>query len=156
MDATMTIGQLARKAGVGVETVRYYQRRGILDRPTAVGSRPRRYAQAALATLLYVRRARDLGFTLAEIGELLELRENPEDFCVEGTRTAERKLVQIEKKIGELKAMRRELTRGIEACRKQGGGTSCPGHALLQNGATPSSNGRKPNSKSGHKERDRK
>lgn len=128
----MTIGQLARQAGVGVETIRYYHRRGILKRPPGVGPRPRRYAQAALSTLLYVRRAQRLGFTLAEIGELLELRENPEAFCKEGTQTAERKLAQIESKIAELKAIRRELKRGIAACREAGGGAACPGHALLK------------------------
>ena len=70
---TMTIGALAQSAGVGVETVRYYQRRGLLPQPARSYGTIRRYGPDDAARLRFIRRAQELGFTLDEIGELLEL-----------------------------------------------------------------------------------
>ncbi len=127
MTPSMTIGRLAREAGVGVETVRYYERRGILKRPSASGRRPRHYPEQALATIQYIKRAQSLGFSLSEIGELLALRDDPESFCEEGRPVVEQKVTEIDRKIAELKAIRRELVRGMKSCRELGGGERCPG-----------------------------
>ncbi len=131
MTPSMTIGRLAREAGVGVETVRYYERRGILKRPSASGRSPRHYTEQALATIQYIKRAQSLGFSLSEIGELLALRNDPDSFCEEGRPVVERKLEEIDRKIAELKAIRRELLQGMKACRNLGGGDQCPGLARL-------------------------
>jgi MerR family mercuric resistance operon transcriptional regulator len=134
MAQARTIGGLAREAGVNVETIRYYERRGILKRPVGGGRGPRHYPEQALTTLQYVKRTQGLGFSLAEIGELLALRSDPDAFCEEGRQVVEQKLEAIERKISELKAIRRELKRGMKACHDSGGGSHCPGIA----GLTPS------------------
>ena len=73
----LSIGQLARRAEVGVETVRYYERRGLLQEPQRRQSGYRQYSEEAVSRLQFIRRAKDLGFTLREIGELLSLGHDP-------------------------------------------------------------------------------
>lgn len=115
-DKAHTIGGLARAAGVHVETVRYYQRRGLMPRPG------RYYPAALLARLRFIRRAQELGFTLKEIAELLRLDGAA---CGEAQGLAARKRADIEARMKDLAAMRRALDRVLRACRA-GGRASCP------------------------------
>ncbi len=111
--SAMTIARLARAGGVGVETIRYYQRRGLLAEPPRAGA-VRRYGAADLRRLLFIRRAQAAGFTLEEIGELLAL-DSGEDRPRVRALAAER-LAALESKIAELEAARAALTRLSRAC----------------------------------------
>ncbi len=118
----MTIGVLARAAGVNIETVRYYQRRGLIGTPRKPLGGVRRYDANTLAHLRFIKRAQQLGFTLKEIGDLLELGAGA---CAETRVLAEARLADIEMRLHDLQAMRRTLTRLIQACRA-GRETACP------------------------------
>ncbi len=104
---TLTIGLLARAAGVNVETVRYYQRRGLMPRPG------RYYPPEQLARLRFIKRAQELGFTLREIAELLRLDGAA---CGAARGLAERKRADIEARLKDLMAMRKTLDRLLRAC----------------------------------------
>jgi MerR family transcriptional regulator, mercuric resistance operon regulatory protein len=104
----LTIGRLATEAGVNVETIRYYQRRGLMTEPDRPMNGQRRYAVDA------VKRAQVLGFTLEEIGSLLELDEA--HACVETRGLAAHKLEVIESKLADLKAMHKALTALLREC----------------------------------------
>ena len=110
----LTIGVLAKACGVGVETVRYYQRRGLLAEPQRPSGGVRRYGSDAIARLGFIRRAQDIGFTLDEIGALLKLGETPN--C-RGARTlAAQKLEVVKARLRDLQRVRRALTELIERC----------------------------------------
>jgi MerR family mercuric resistance operon transcriptional regulator len=111
--ADMTIARLAAAGGVGVETIRYYQRRGLLAEPARAGS-VRRYGASDVRRLLFIRRAQAAGFTLEEIGELLVL-DSGHDRARVRTLAAER-LGALDSKIAELEAARSALTRLANAC----------------------------------------
>jgi MerR family mercuric resistance operon transcriptional regulator len=109
----MTIAKLARSGGVGVETIRYYQRRGLLNEPPRAGA-IRRYGADDLRRLLFIRRAQATGFTLEEIAELLAL-DSSEDRARVRALAAER-LAALEAKIAELESARAALARLSRAC----------------------------------------
>lgn len=109
----MTIARLAAAGGVGVETVRYYQRRGLLAEPPRAGS-VRRYGAADVRRLLFIRRAQTAGFTLDEIGELLDLDSSNDRVRVRAL--AAERLAALESKIAELETARDALTRLSRAC----------------------------------------
>ena len=121
--AEMTIGQLARAAGVHVETVRYYQQCGLLEVPERPAGGVRRYSHDAIERLGFIRRAQEVGFTLKEIGELLRLARTPN--CRGAREIAARKLVQVEARIADLRRMRKALRALVGAC-DAGGRRSCP------------------------------
>jgi DNA-binding transcriptional MerR regulator len=109
-----TIGNLARAAGVNVETVRYYERRGLLQRPVPRGSQYREYSDSDVERLRFIRRAKALGFTLAEIRDLLPAADTG---CVDGVLVAARtKLAEIESDISEQLALRDRLARLVAVC----------------------------------------
>jgi MerR family mercuric resistance operon transcriptional regulator len=118
----MTIGVLARSAGVNIETIRYYQRRGLIGTPRKPLGGVRRYDAEALANLRFIKRAQQLGFSLREIGDLLELGAGA---CAETRVLAEARLADIELRLLDLKSMQQTLTRLIKACRA-GRETTCP------------------------------
>lgn len=118
----MTIGRLAEAAGVGVETVRFYQRRGLLSVPASAGA-VRRYGAEDLRRLRFVRRAAAAGFTLADIAELIRL-DATDDRARAAAMAAER-LALLDEKIAELEAARTALSRLSVACSKGGKGP-CP------------------------------
>lgn len=118
----MTIGRLARAAGVNIETIRYYQRRGLIGTPRKPPGGVRRYDANTLAQLRFIKRAQQLGFSLREIGDLLELGAGA---CAETRVLAETRLADIETRLRDLQAMRRTLARLIQACRT-GHETTCP------------------------------
>lgn len=118
-----TIGGLARAAGVGVETVRYYQRRGLLPEPARPPGEVRRYGESDLKRLRFVRRAQAAGFTLEEIGELLAL-DRTDDRARVRDLAAER-LAALDSRIAELKRARAALDRLRSTC-ASGGKGPCP------------------------------
>lgn len=109
----MTIARLAAAGGVGVETIRYYQRRGLLDEPPKAGS-VRRYGARDLRRLLFIRRAQAAGFTLDGIAELLALDSSNDRARVRAL--AAERLQALDSKIAELEAARAALTRLAAAC----------------------------------------
>lgn len=124
----MTIGRLAREAGVNIETIRYYQRRGLLATPRKPVSGVRRYSSEMLTRLRFIRRAQELGFTLREITELLKLGDSS---CKETRAIAEHRLTDIEARIRDLQSMRDTLGKLIRTCRA-GNRPPCPIIASLE------------------------
>jgi Hg(II)-responsive transcriptional regulator len=122
----MTVGQLARRAGVHIETVRYYERRGLLPDPERTDSGYRRYEPDAVARLRFIKRAQGLGFTLHEVEELLTLRVRHEGACEAVGRRTREKVALVRQKIRELQAMERSLTRLAAACEAQRRTDDCP------------------------------
>lgn len=124
---SLTIGHLAREAGVGVETIRFYERRGLLPEPDrSPSSGYRRYQPGAARRLLFIRHAKQLGFTLDEIQELLELRVDPASTCADVRRRAEAKIADIERRVASLEGMRGALERLAKQCRGGGPVSDCP------------------------------
>ena len=122
----MTIGQLAERSGVGVETVRFYERRGLLPRPPRPGEGFRQYSAEAVARIVFIRRAKQLGFSLREIKELLQLRVRSTSNCGSVKRRAESKLTDIEAKIADLRRMKRSLGKLVAACDQREATDECP------------------------------
>ncbi|MBI3570964.1 MAG: MerR family DNA-binding protein [Gammaproteobacteria bacterium] len=124
----MTIGRLARAAGVNIETIRYYQRRGLLATPRKPLGGVRRYTPEMLARLHFIKRAQELGFSLREIAELLKLGDGS---CKETRTIAEHRLADIETRIHDLQSMRAALDKLIRTCRA-GNQPPCPIIASLK------------------------
>lgn len=120
---TLTIGRLARAAGVGVETIRYYQQRGLLPVPTSEGTF-RQYPAALTARIHFVKRAQELGFSLNEISELLRLEDGVQRSLIR--RIATDRLVQIEKKMTDLKRMQKTLKQLVTECEHTRRELPCP------------------------------
>jgi len=119
----ITIGLLATRAGVNVETIRYYQRVGLIDEPPKPLQGFRHYPPAAIDRIRFIKRAQQLGFSLQEIGELLELGSGR---CQDVRVRAERKRDQIARQITDLEALKSTLDTLIDACRSGRDDTCCP------------------------------
>ena len=113
----MRIGELAERARVNVQTVRYYERRGLLDDPRGRGSGYREYGDATLARLRFIRRAQELGFTLAEIEELLTLRRERGTTAAAVKLRAEEKIAEIDARMRDLERIRHALAHLAGRCR---------------------------------------
>lgn len=124
MSPKLTIGRLAAAAGVNVETIRYYQRRGLLDEPAKPPGGHRHYAAEQLQRVRFIKRAQALGFTLSEIGRLLRL--DAAGACAETRALAARKLVVIERKLADLVTMQQALARLVQQCDAGDGAMACP------------------------------
>jgi len=120
MSETRTIGDLAREAGVGVETIRYYERQGLLAAPARTAAGYRQFGSDAVTRLRFIRRAKELGFTLRQIRELLALRVDPGSTCGQVKAQAEAKRTDIEAKIQSLQRMAEALDALIRACAGRG------------------------------------
>jgi Cu(I)-responsive transcriptional regulator len=116
--AIYPIGALAEATGTKVETIRYYERIGLLPEPGRTRSNYRSYSEVHLGRLSFIRRARDLGFTLEQIRALLELSESRNSDCGTVDAIAQDHLRDVERKIADLKALRRELRDLIGQCQK--------------------------------------
>jgi len=123
---TLTIGRVAGEAAVGVETVRFYERQGLLEEPPRRQSGYREYGEDAVARLRFIRRAKQLGFTLKEIKELLALRRDPSAPRGDVKRRAEAKIADIETKIRVLQRMKKALVKLTTACSGHGTSAECP------------------------------
>lgn len=121
-----TIGWVARAAGVNVETVRYYERRGLIARPSARDGAYRAYPPEAVNRIRGIKRVQKLGFSLDEIKELMTMRANAEAKCGDAGAQAERKMAEIEEKIRTLQAMKRSLRQLADACRMEAPIAECP------------------------------
>ena len=121
---TMTIGPLARKAATHVETIRYYQRRGLLPLPQKPQGGIRRYDENSVARLHFIRSAQWLGFSLEEVGELLKLEDGTH--CDEARALAEDKLDDVRRRIAGLQQMEVALNDLVERCRCSEDPQSCP------------------------------
>ncbi|MHC4428465.1 MAG: MerR family transcriptional regulator [Planctomycetota bacterium] len=124
--AVLTIGQLARQAGVGVETIRFYERSGLIAEPPRGNSGYRHYSPDAVLRIRFIRHAKELGFSLKEIAELLDLRVHPRTNCAVVRRSAEMKIAEIETKISSLRRMRKSLQNLTRACEKRQPTSECP------------------------------
>ena len=122
--AGLTIGAVAAQAAVNVETIRYYQRRGLLSVPAALTGSVRRYSEDTVRRVRFIKRAQRLGFTLEEVADLLALNDGKH--CAETRELAERKLTQLEGKLSDLKSMRDALVGLVRACRKASTKVACP------------------------------
>ena len=125
-ERALTIGELARAAGVGVETIRFYERERLLDEPQRRASGYRQYAPDTVRRVRFIRRAKGLGFSLAQIAELLSLRVEPDTSCADVRALARRKIDEIEVKIIELQRMKDLLERLAKRCRGAGPTSECP------------------------------
>ncbi|MEQ8229320.1 MAG: MerR family DNA-binding protein [Rhodospirillales bacterium] len=133
----MRIGQLAGKAGVGVETVRFYERRGLIEQPLKPQSNGfRSYPTELVSRIRFIRHAQTLGFTLGEIEELLALRTDPATDCADVQDRAKAKRAEVSEKIVALKQIQNALDRLIQACPGVGATEAC---SILQELETPSS-----------------
>ncbi len=112
----MTIGTLARRTGVKIPTIRYYEDIGLLPPPSRSQSNRRLYAKSDAARLTFIRHARELGFELAAIRTLIALQENPEQSCSEADEIARARLFEVDEKIARLTALRAELERMLGGC----------------------------------------
>lgn len=113
----MKIGELSRATGTNIETIRYYERIGLLPAPSRTAANYRSYGDTHRARLAFVRHSRDLGFTIEEIRSLLDLSDHPERDCADADRIATRHLEQVEEKIAQLTLLREELSRIVGRCR---------------------------------------
>jgi Hg(II)-responsive transcriptional regulator len=134
---TLTIGQLAKKAGVGVETIRFYEREELLPEPERLPSGYRQYEAEAVERVRFVRRAQLLGFSLKDIKELLALREDPGANSHEVREKAVAKRQDIIARIRDLELMRDDLTRLIAACDGTGPVSDCPIMTHIDKAAAP-------------------
>jgi len=123
---SLSIGQLAKQAGVGVETVRFYEREGLLAEPERRQSGYRQYQIDTVQRLLFIRRAKELGFTLKEIKELLSLRVDEDKTCADVRQQAEAKIADIENRIRSLQRMKRALVKVTRTCSSSGPTSECP------------------------------
>jgi Hg(II)-responsive transcriptional regulator len=112
----MRTGELAAEAGVNIQTLRYYERRGILRKPARTPSGYRQYPPDAVRLIRFIKRAQQLGFTLDEIEELLQLRDGGDGSCAEVRSAAETKIRDVDAKIAALKAVRRALATLVATC----------------------------------------
>jgi len=124
--AMMTIGKAALAADINVETIRFYERKGLIEQPLKpLGSGARVYPQETIQRLRFIRQAQDLGFSLKEIAGLLSLRADPDADCGDVQKRARDKLADIDRKIAKLQNMRTALVPLIEACPRRGPLQAC-------------------------------
>jgi Cu(I)-responsive transcriptional regulator len=124
----MKIGDLSKLTSTNVETVRYYERIGLLPKPSRTGGNYRTYAAQDVERLKFIRHARGLGFDIADIRSLLDLSEHPERECSEVDQIATRHLQSVENKLRQLEQLQQELIRMLKQCR---GGQVADCHILL-------------------------
>jgi MerR family mercuric resistance operon transcriptional regulator len=112
----LTVGKLARAAGVGVETIRFYERRGLLQQPPKKATGYREYSPDDVARIRFIKEAQAIGFTLKDIGELMQLETDSRAQCGDVQERAQQKVEMVDRKIAELTRMRAELTRLAACC----------------------------------------
>lgn len=130
----LTIGKLAGRSGVSVQTVRYYERSGLLPKPSRAASGYRLYAHDAIGRLTFIKQAQQLGFSLSEIQDLLSLRMQSGTTCADVRQRAREKIIAVSKKIEELQRIRSALTKLAAACRGKGPTAECPILEAMESG----------------------
>lgn len=133
--APLTISAVAQRARVPLDTIRYYERRGLLPAPPRSAGGYRQYPADAVRRVTFIKRAQALGFTLEEIAELLALRIIPGGICDAVERRAQAAMVRIDAKLDELTRMREAISRLATACRSDHPADECPMLAALDKDA---------------------
>lgn len=123
---SLTRGALAKKSELGIETIRFYEEKGLIPKPSRSPSGYRQYPDSTVHRLRFIRHAKELGFSLKEIEGLLDLKVDPKRSCRDVKAVAEGKIQDIEKKISNLRSIRKALTRVASACRGRGPTSECP------------------------------
>lgn len=124
MHSTYTIGTLARHTGVHLETIRYYQRRGLVGEPQRPPGGVRRYTGDHVRRLRFIRQAQDLGFSLDEVGELLKLEDGAH--CREARTLGEHRLADVRRKLADLRRIESALVALVDRCASVRGRLRCP------------------------------
>jgi Hg(II)-responsive transcriptional regulator len=122
----LRIGELAKRSGLGIETIRFYERKGLLDEPQRRPSGYRQYDESVVARLQFIRRSKSLGFTLGEIDELLALWFHPNTACHHVREKAARKIGEIDDRIQSLSDMKHSLKKVIAQCEQRDTLDECP------------------------------
>jgi MerR family mercuric resistance operon transcriptional regulator len=122
----LTIGEVARQAGVNLQTIRFYERRGILEEPPRRPSGYREFDPETVRLIRFIKRAQALGFTLREVQELLRLRDDQSASCADVRTTARAKMEDIDRRIESLRAMRKALGVLVDTCRSNASVRKCP------------------------------
>jgi len=122
----ITIGKLAKRIDLNIETIRYYERRGLIPKPRRRESGYREYSDETTIRILFIKHAKDLGFSLKEINELLSLKLDPGTSCSEVRKKAEIKIEDIEGKIKTLRKMKKALLKLTKICSGSGPVSECP------------------------------
>lgn len=122
----LSIGQVAKQAGIKVETVRFYEREALIKPPARAANGYRQYTPETVRRIHFIRHAKVLGFTLAEIGELLSLKATADASCAEVQTRTEAKIADIETRIESLSAMKAALLKLVQACHGDTPASECP------------------------------
>ncbi|MGQ0702245.1 MAG: MerR family transcriptional regulator [Gemmatimonadales bacterium] len=122
----LTIGKVAAAAAVNVETIRYYERRGLFIPPQRTASGYRQYSEDAVSRLRFIKHAQELGFSLREIQELLGLRVRNRAACNAVARKTRQKIAVVEQRIADLQRLKRTLERLAAACAARRSTDECP------------------------------
>jgi DNA-binding transcriptional MerR regulator len=112
----ISIGELSSRTGVKVPTIRYYESVALMPAPLRSEGRQRRYGEPEVSRLTFIRHARELGFEIGAIRELLAMSAQPDQSCVEADRIARRHMSEVDRRISQLTALRAELQRMVDAC----------------------------------------
>lgn len=122
----LTIGKVAKQTGVGIETIRFYERNGLINDPPRRASGYRQYPSDTVERIRFIKQAKELGFTLAEVEELLSLKVSPGKTCADVKRKADQKMSDVEAKIKQLGQIRRALQALTKQCTGRGPTSDCP------------------------------
>ncbi len=122
----ISTSELAKQGGINLESIRFYEKQGLLPKPPRTASGYRVFSADSVRRVRFIKRAQELGFSLREIKELLALRLDPDTRCVDVRQRAEEKLGDIEQKIRDLQRMKKTLTRLAAACPGRGASSECP------------------------------
>jgi MerR family mercuric resistance operon transcriptional regulator len=130
----LSIGKVAQQAGVSVETIRFYERKGLIDEPQRKESGYRQYQEDDINKLMFIQHAKTLGFSLNEIRDLMSLRDDASTTSREIKHIAQIKLDDIDEKIRMLRSMRRTLKKLVDQCPGEGPTCECPILEALESG----------------------
>lgn len=131
----LTIGELARRCFVNIQTIRYYERIGLVPEPGRTAGGHRRYSELHLRRVEFIRRGRELGFPLPDIEQLLRLAGRREGSCAAASQLAAVQLRKVRGRIEELRRLEEQLAHGLGRCRPEEDPTDCPVIDLLATGA---------------------
>lgn len=120
-----SIGELSRRTGVKVPTIRYYEQTGLLPEPHRTHGNQRRYSPAGLERLSFIKHARELGFSIDAIASLIELEQDPNRCCKKASDIAREQLLSVQEKIRKLRALESELERVAAGCNGNGKSRDC-------------------------------
>jgi MerR family mercuric resistance operon transcriptional regulator len=123
---SLKIGQVAGRTGLGVETIRFYERQGLIDEPPRRQSGYREYPEGVVTRIRFIKRAKELGFSLREIRELLDLRMRPDTTCAELKQQVTAKTAEVAGKLRDLERIHAALSRLAECCEGDGPRSECP------------------------------